>query len=924
MARPPVIIRNKITPPSIERVTIARPRLGLPDDGSSAARLILIKALAGYGKTTLLHQYQKQLVARGHRVAWLRLDAADNEKTKIISYVIASLSEVIPELSGEMEPAISTLPPLPLEDVIGLLVACIEKIKDDIYIVIDDYHFISNNDAHDAIHYLLVNMPNNLHCVLASRSLPPWNVGDTFNHSAVRIIDESELRFTRDEVAQFLLTEHGLSYDPDELEAFCQRTDGWITAIRLVAMSLDQDHAALPETQAIVGARSGLVDYLAGSVLDKQDQETQDFLLQTAPLERLCASLCDAVTGNRNARRMLDKLRSQNLFLEPLDANGEWFQYHSLFAEFLNNRLARHPHFVAADIHRKASFWFEVNRQPYAAAEHALAAGDPLRKESLIEAAILSMVRASQLALAIGWFESLPDSFSVDKPNVLIPMAWSYMYSARYQEAEKLLARALDLLNENAELLSDADRGNRSQFLTEIELAMLEIARVSEGRVPDRKKLNTIKASLEPGWDFLRAYVDLQICHAWVREDHLETAFAAATDTVLYARKVPNAFVANLALAQLANIRHLQGHNAEAMQYCSQAINSALDEAGTPLPIADQFHLIAAKIHYEGNDLTRSRASLEQTLQLTALKECPDIFSETEILAARHIAATHGEQVAATRLFKHNISELSRSSTQTVERVRAFVTWFLVGAGDLVAAEGMMRQSGVPLDRTAPPQTLVVNPTLEIVYLALARYLIATGKAEAAANWLRHLLRAATDAGRIRSCVRINGMLALAMAAREQEDKSHRYVREMLQLGEQGGFGRTIVDLGDGMIALLDAFRRRLSQEPDASSESRLTYVEHLLAMARDRDVTIDMSRTRQRLVQPGAQPAEGGRERLTARELQILELIAMGKKNRDVARELLIAESSVRWHVRNLFSKLDVFNRTEASVKARALKLIY
>lgn len=923
-ARPPVVLASKVRAPGAAARAARRPRL-LPDPQEfQDTRLVLIKALAGYGKTTLLRQYRDWLIEHDFAVAWLRFDAADNEKTRAVAYLAAACTAVDPGLEAHLAPFLSALPPLSSEDILAALINRLERSARPIVLLIDDYHVIHSSEVHDALFYFLVNMPPNVHCVVASRTQPRWTMAEIAHNGTVRVLDETEIRFDAGEIADYLAGAHGVTLDEAGLRALVDQTRGWITAIKLAALSMEKKQSGLLSGRVISGSHRGLVDYLAQSVLARQDPETQDFLLRTAPLDRLCAPLCDAVTGTGNGRRLLEKLQRDNLFIEPLDAHGVWFRYHALFAEFLVDRLLRDARFDRADIHRRASDWYEANEQLNAAAEHALAAGDEARREALIETAIIDLVRASQVALAIGWFEHLPEAFSAAKPNLLTAMAWSYICSRRFAKAQTLLQQTELVLTRQRERLSEEDHRHADQYLVEVESAQLELARVRSGQLPERARLQEIKDRLRPGWDFLRAFVELLICHVNLRDDRLETAFAAVADAVVYARRVPNLFVANIALEYQARIRYLQGRMGEASDFCSQAIDRALDQVGEPLPVACRIHLLAAEIAYETNDLQRSRARLDQAIQLTALNESPDVLCETEILAARHAAATAGERAGAARLFEYN-NRLEESSPPLLDRLRAFQAWFLTGCGDLAAAEGILRQLPVPVDSSRPPATLVVDPLDEFRYLALCRYLIAAGQATPAVNWLRHLLRLAERGGRLRACVRINGLLALAQAAREQHDSALRYVRETLLLGERGGFTRIIVDLGDDLMGLLDRYQQRLQPAAVADEQARLRYIARLLGVWKGNGEAPPVAQRPSRPAAPEAMPPEvAGYERLTSRELQILQLVAQGSTNRDVASELMIAESSVRWHVRNLYTKLGVHNRTGASAKARRLKLIH
>lgn len=918
----PTLLANKVRRVAGPSGASSRARL-LPNLGElKSTRLFVLKALAGYGKTTLLRQYADLLERHDFAVAWLRLDRSDNQPGKAVAYLVAAFAEIEPRIATDLSPFISAVPPLPVDEVLAALIHRLETCEKEVYLLIDDYHSISSSDVHRAFFYFLRNLPRNFHVVVASRHLPPWDLAGLAEGGAVRVLEEAEIRFSLDEIADYVERCHGLQLDDAGLRSMHRQTDGWISAVKLVSHDLQRRHGRPLTHRMDPGAHRNLIDYLASSVFDWLDPEIQDFLLQTAPLERLSPSLCDAVTGANNAAAMIDRLVRENLFIEPLDSHGGWHRYHALFSEFLTDRLDKHPVLKRATIHRRASYWFEVNRQPQAAAEHAMAAGDGARNEALIESAILAMVRASQITLAMRWFETLPETFSDNKPNVLIPLAWCNLYSRRTSAAQRLLDRAKLSLTEGLQQLSDADRGGLEEFTAEIEIAQLDLTWSSQGDLPDAKRLQAIKEKLAPHWYFLRAYVELLLCHSYIHQDRLDAAFAAASDSVVFAKKVPNAFVANLALEQLAQIRYLQGRLGEARQLCEQAVDVALTENGQPLPVVCHFHLLLAHLHYETNDLEASRRHLDTAVHLTAE---PDILSEAEILSAKHAAVFQGERAAIGQLIEYNNTRLDQSTPLSMNAVRSHQAWFLTSARELDSAEGVLRQLGAPVARAGPPAAVVVNPLFEFQYLAMCHYLIAAGKAEVAVNWLRQLLRIAERSGRIRSCISINGLLAMAQTQRDQPESALRYLREMLALGEQGGFARTILDLGEDVIPLLVEYRAKLAEPARvATQDPRADYVRQLLEAAKGAGGPVTAGGPQARRRPAETAPADRDYDTLTKREVQILEMISSGRRNRDVAEELLIAESSVRWHVRNLYAKLGVHNRTEASVKGRSMKLIH
>ena len=396
--------------PRSRRGLVPRPRLSERLDRGIASKVMLVSAPAGFGKTTLLTEWLAAGPAApaDQRVAaWLSLDRGDNDPVSFWTYVIAALRTVA---SGVGESALALLhapQPPPIETVLTELLNDLGAIPGDIVLVLDDYHVVDAREVQDGMAFLLDHLPAGLHVVIASRTDPALPLARWRARGELVEIRAAELRFTPDEAAAYLNEMMGLQLTARDVAALEGRTEGWIAALQLAALSMQGRDDVAGFIAGFAGDDRYVVDYLVEEVLQRQPDRVQAFLLQTSILGRLSGPLCDAVTGQGGGKAMLEALDRGNLFLVPLDDRRRWYRYHHLFADVLQARLLDEQAGQVPELHRRASAWYQQNGEPSAAIGHALAAGDFGRAADLVELAIPAMRRTRQEATVRGWLEVL-------------------------------------------------------------------------------------------------------------------------------------------------------------------------------------------------------------------------------------------------------------------------------------------------------------------------------------------------------------------------------------------------------------------------------------------------------------------------------------------------------------------------------------
>jgi LuxR family maltose regulon positive regulatory protein len=435
------LLETKLHVPRWRRNLVARRRLSEHLSRGAESALTLVSAPAGFGKTTLLAEWLTVAAADGRSVAWLSLDQRDNDPALFWTYLVAALNTGAP---GGGAGVLSLLQPPQPPNEAGLvaLLNDLDAISDDVVLVLDDYHVIDARDVQDAMAFLLEHLPPQIHLVIASRTDPPLPLARLRGRGELAEIRAADLRFTPGEAAEYLNEVMGLVLTAADVAALEGRTEGWIAALQLAALSMQGREDTAAFIDGFAGDDRYIVDFLAEEVLQRQPEHVQHFLLQTSILDRLSGPLCDAVTGQDGGKAKLTALERGNLFLVPLDDRRRWYRYHQLFADVLHARLLDEQPDDVPELHRRASAWYEQNDEPSEAIRHALAAQDFERAADLVELAIPAMRRSRQEAAVLGWLELLPDEVVRVRPVLSVGFAGALLAGGEYEAVEARLRDA--------------------------------------------------------------------------------------------------------------------------------------------------------------------------------------------------------------------------------------------------------------------------------------------------------------------------------------------------------------------------------------------------------------------------------------------------------------------------------------------------
>lgn len=885
----PLTTKLQIPPPPQHAVRRARLIEGLERE-LPHYKLILLSAPAGYSKTTLLAQWAH---TSRFPVAWLSLSPEDNDLHRFLRYLLAGWEKVQPD-TGPGLPGLlyGTMAP-DSKAILSAFINVANEAPGPVVFVLDDYHLIEDPSIHGALTFLLDHLPPTLHLVLAGRAEPPLPLARYRAAHELMEFRAEELPFSLEETRDFLNGSMELDLAPDDLVRLHDQLEGWIAGLQLVALTLRRGLTGM-EKLVISGRHRFIADFLRAEVLDPLPDSLQRFLLRTSLLDRLCGPLCDALTGREDGEGMLATLERESLFLVPLDDHRQWFRYHRLFADFLHQELNhRHPDQVP-DLHRRAARWYLEQELPEQAFRHAVEGDEVDLVNQIFEHYFPVKILSGEVRVVERWLDSLPEAWQSGQAMIGIARAGILLFTGQFEAC----ARSL---NEVEEWLSSADDAYRRRHQGRV-IAMRCFIACFENDLARAESLADRALQNLPEQDLgFRPSIFGALGDTYRRNGYWQEA-QECYRKVLNFTHAPTVQVQSAHVyGALADLHLRQGRLREAAGYWRQALAAIRvgESRGRllPLPVTGWVNIRLGELLYEWNQLAEAWDHLAPGLERAELGGDVRAMIAGYLIAGR-LKLTEGDIEAAAEYLEQARPHVE--SAHFAHWISRFERFQL----ELWLAQGRLRAAVTWADEMMGDATIEEWPENEIAQLAIARVLIVKGdrpSVERAQAQLDHLLRAAKEEGRRGIQIEALVLLALARWRLGGRAETMTALEQALRLAEPEGYVRLLADYGLPMGRLLQEARSR---------EVRPDYVEKLLA-ACDVDPT-------------SAAPAKHNLpEPLTEREQEILDMLAAGLTNPEIAEQLVISPQTVKKHAGNIYGKLGVHSRTEAATRARELDLL-
>ncbi|OAJ55072.1 helix-turn-helix transcriptional regulator [Paraburkholderia ginsengiterrae] len=894
---PPLVLATKVLPPRLPSGLIDRPRLIRLAEQAESKRLTVIKAPAGFGKTSLALMWVNRLRANGTQVAWLSLDTEDDEPARLLHHLAQALQHACGNVGAAAIGLTTAASLVPAQAVAATLINELVDVEDEVFLFLDDYHLISLAPIHEAMSFFIENAPSHVHVVLCTRTDPPLPLARLRAGNELLEVDAATLRFNLDETRSFVERECPGKVRAASVKSIFASTEGWAAALRISASMLPRDEGERTrELTAPSGTLRPFAAYLE-DMLIRLPPDMVDFMLRTSILDRLSAPLCEAVTGVAASQAMLEAIAARHLLLDPVDLEGTWFRYHHLMGEYLRLRLETHLRDQVPDLHRRACKWYAAQERWTDAVKHAIAAGATDEAVSLMGHCAMALVTKGDLLTLLGWQRQFPAHLMRAQLKVTLAIAWGMALAMRFADALAML----DVIEREADTSANPSPDDirwECQAIRSVVAALQDDA--------PRAMAIAQPCLMRPSTDIWTTNVVTNVVrYGHWKAGNLEALYATPWIPYSMEEDQRNVFASTYRLCLLGHAEMQQMHFGLAERYFSESMRLAEHYSGPQSIAVALCAPMLGQIRYEQGRLDEAEALLTDLMPVIDAAVLLDSMLIAYRLLAR-IAVARANTAHAYTLLDH------AQAVGYGRRWDRLTAAALVERTRLCLAEGRLTEASacvVQLDQLAASMG-TVSPEIE-TYRALASacLALAQNRTADAVELLTGALRGLEIRHGDYLALRLRTVLALVWLSAHERERAVETFREVLGVAMRMGIYQSILDHGPEIGALLQAVRDETRST--AQTKDSLAYLDRLLAGWRalyQRDSKSER---------------DAEREALSVRERDIVELIAQGQSNKEIARTLGIAPETVKSHVKSIFVKLAVDKRAQAVARAQALGLV-
>ncbi|MCF4165868.1 LuxR C-terminal-related transcriptional regulator [Zavarzinia compransoris] len=892
-----------------------------------AHTVTMVRAPAGFGKTTLLADWRKRLLFDGARVAWLSLDFHDNEPTQLLTYLLGALDQAFENdrqtgtsflsASGNMAPS----------QVAGFIVNEVQQLGDDIYVFLDDVHELNSAPVLSVLYDLLHYAPPNLHFVLAGRPAMWLGLSRLKLQGRVQETDIGEMRFDIAEAIEFFrLRGHNLLRLTD-IDTLNQATEGWVAGLCLAAQSLNRKRNVSEFVETFCGETKEITDYIRETVFRQIGEEDRRWLVRVSILSRFCPNLCDTLLDTTDSEARIHRLIEEVPFIIPLEGTEGWARLHPLLREFLAGEVGQMEAEELRALHKRAATWFSSRGEISEAIHHAIEEGDTARAIGMIARQSRHLVETAQILLLMSWYERLPKSLFVERLDLSVDVGWALTLSMRMDEAAATIAGV-----EKA-LAARPDPGRHVHF-----------------------ELQALKAAFYALND--RTFEGMQQAEEWLASGPRDDQFkiGALANVLTYCKTVEGDFAAALDAQVIGESWSAAERSRFTVVYAACVIGQAHEQLGDFAKARDCFEealrhgeeaggrrsvpaslpaSCLAGLLYDLGDLEGAQKLLAGRFDIACSRTPPSIGIRGPLSLVRVHAADGDMKRALERLDRleaiaHRLGFIRIVAACLVQRLH-----FALLANDwrqvrhlLNRLEQMRQPEEKALGRTAR------SVTNEIICLGMARADCVLGEARRNLAYLQEYLAKAEAMGRFGDQVEGRILLAASLWACGEQAEALDVFRNALAAAMPRGFTRIFREMRLYLLPLLKGVEASTigemlpkakrdfiadllhpGKEPAASRSEVVSFAD---ANRPQKPVPERIVATREE--EPATQPLY---QQLTGREREVLACMAEGLTNKEIAVALAITPETVKWYAKQIFVKLGANTRTQAVRQARRARVL-
>ncbi|VFQ44406.1 LuxR C-terminal-related transcriptional regulator [Desulfoluna butyratoxydans] len=901
------LLITKFHMPPLPDEAVPRPRLS--NKLSPTTRVSLICAPAGFGKTSLAIAW---LSRQTWPVAWLSLDANDNGAHRFFSYLMTALNRCVPGVASKSLGRLSSPSSPDLMAAMTQLINDLEQAGRHVVLALDDYHLIENQEIHAAVSFLINHQPHYLHLILISRTEPPLPIARLRSKNQLNEIRTEELRFNTDEARSFFNRSMCLGLTGEQIAKLEKQSEGWITGLQLAALSLREHLDANGFIDGMSGKDRHVADYLVSEVLAHQGPEIQNFLMQTSILKRFNADVCDDLLGIENSQQVLEQLERGNLFIVPLDSNRCWYRYHHWFAQMLSNRLRMCGRENVTRLHRQAASWFMAHSMWEEAIDHALEAKDYDRVITHLETHIDRILARGHFNIYLQWFKKVPEDYM---PLTLTLHQLFFLYEmGEFEAFDQCLQSIEKQLDPLGEVKAGVTPEQRGVFLAIKGIRSASLFAVDEARDHFHGALDVLPEE-KRFWRTL-ALGGYGFCQ--------RVSGDPAAAIQIFRKAVSMAFNENLSFCffmysiALAKLYMEYGQLQRALETCRTLVDyQGADDGG--VPFSGLAHVVMGQVYYHSGELLQSEKYLKHGLK-KIIKD-GDVFSIVDgylVLALCLLdQGKPDEGIEAMDEMSASIDNLTPPDSVILMAASCKALIHTLTGKPASTKSGFLPQGGRDLAGKEYPDLSPLNfqgiyrtgqqPLTcysNVIQLFAAKMAVETHRADESLSILTELISTFDDTTSL--LFRADVLIQMALAHRRlgNDALAVESLKNAVGLVAPEHYYQIFMREGLPVCEMLKQVGSKLG--PD--NQEAACFIE--------------------RMNEKAAEPSPSRKSRhasfdLTPRELEVLACLAKGANYAKTAAQLFVSVNTLKTHIKGIYGKLAVGNRTQAINKAKEFRLL-
>ena len=896
------LLLTKIYRPKIQDNLVNRQELTDALDRSKNKKLVLVSAPPGYGKTSLIAQWINK---RKHAATWYSLDNSDNDPSQFLTCIIAGIQTYKDDFGLSSLKLLDDSNQVNLESILALFINDLLRMEEQLFIVLDDFHVITNKEIFTIIKYLLNHTPNHVQLVILTRSDPPFATSRLRSQGEIMEIRISDLGFKAHEIAKYFSTKHKIKLSASDVDSLEKKTEGWVAGLQLVALSMQLSSNRSDFVEELAGSNRYIMDYLIEEVIQNQSHNLQEFLLYTSVLTRMSAPLCDKILNRSDSQMILEQLDRDNMFIISLDGERKWYRYHHLFADLLKQRFQQKGREAVESLHQKACNWFEENDMYDTAIEHALEIKDYERCVLLIGKTVESMWRHGKHAAISRYCDVIPDEVIKANAELSLYYGWILIVKGKVERATQFLESAKKSVknpdHKNKQQDSNKSEAYRKQLFSKVSIAFAYLYSLEE---------NTEKVLAYCQIGLVNLNKNDWLWHSWAwytyglayfSQGNLKESQKSFNTAFSFAQSTGNIYLQSTILIHLAEAEQQLGFFQTAYDRCTNLLSNMNELGYGDLAKIDwtyaPLYQIMGVTELGWAEFDKAYEHIKIAYQLS--KKGNDNFFKIYVsviysVILNYLGDKEGESVAL------ELDKLMRQSTVPPFLESFYITskvyWFL-DKKQFEQAQSFLVGYGLDVNQE-------IDHAFEMAYIAYARVLIYQQKLDEAEVLLNRLNLFANENNEVDRKIELSICFTQLYELKGQKEKAIESLMGAMELSVDQNHMFDLVFWASKLKNILKEVYRI-----QATKTTRIPrmFIEKLR-------LTIENEAKRKK---------NKIQSDLTPRELETLILLAEDISNQALADKLFISLNTVKTRLKNIFLKLEVDNRRKAVTKAKSLGLI-